>query len=71
MRFLFVKYSPSQLLYTKIHLLLEIFKVDIYLHGSMSNYRCALLESLHGTEKDLYLCSNKQNNEANFANKVI
>jgi len=66
MHYLFAKISPSQLLFKKIHLLLEIFVLDIYLHGALANFWCAMLESLHTVEKDFFTISNKLDPEENL-----
>lgn len=71
MRTACVDHSPSMLLKKKMHHLLEIFVVDIPLHGALANFRCAMLESTHGWERDMNEFSNKQFLEQIFATKVF
>lgn len=53
-----------------MHLIFEIFTVDIPLHGPMAHYHCAILEALHLKEKDIYGDLNRNDTNMDFATKV-
>ena len=50
---------------------MEIFVIDIALHGALVNARCAMLESLHLVEKDIFCYSNHQDLIKTFTEKVM
>ncbi len=50
--------------------MLELFVIDIPLHGALANYRTSLLESKHLDEKDMYTRSSKINPLKSFAERV-
>lgn len=56
----FKKYSKTELLFKKFHLLLEIVQ-DALAHGPIPFFDTTVLESLHAHEKLLYRFSNRQN----------
>jgi hypothetical protein len=68
-RALFTVFSKSHLLFKKMHLLLEVFVIDIILHSALANCRCAMLEGLHPEERKMNQNSNQQDSLKTFSTK--